>query len=471
MARWLTAVVGIASLLAWTGNPGSVVPVTASEAITLTLQAPPYRLRPLADGLTALDAEGCGLVGQPGQPLLPRQAIDIALPPDVDWDSLTLAVRDVQTATVPGAYRLRIAEPYWPCSDPVPDAPRPANAGPPAPPAPPPLARIAATGQMRKWRVARLDFAPFQYDAASGQITVVEGATVEIRFARTGRSPNAAMLADTVLDDVAAQQFANYTAARAWYPVAARPESILWDYVIVTTSDIRANSSQLSAFVAHKQSLGHHVWVATETTYGTVTGPPPNGRAEKVRHWLMDNYQAYGFKYVLLIGEPTPGGSGAIDMPMKMAWPRSTQPESQQAPTDYYYADLTGNWDVDGDQLYGEYVGDWGVPGGVDLFPELYVGRIPFYGSYADLDHILQKTMDYQTEADIAWRKSILLPMSFMDASYDGAPMAEQMWDDYLSPAGYTRWRMYQQGNATCNPDSIYPSDQELRAGTVVRDR
>jgi hypothetical protein len=38
----------------------------------------------------------------------------------------------------------------------------------------------------------------------------------------------------------------------------------------------------------------------------------------------------------------------------------------------------------------------------------------------------------------IAWWKSILLPMSFSSAGYDGAPMAEQMWDDYLSVSGWS---------------------------------
>ena len=60
--------------------------------------------------------------------------------------------------------------------------------------------------------------------------------------------------------------------------------------------------------------------------------------------------------------------------------------------------------------------------------------------------------------------------MSFGSSGYDGAPLAEQLWDDTLSTYGYTRYRMYQKGSGTCGPNSSYTSDQELRSNRV-RDR
>ena len=57
------------------------------------------------------------------------------------------------------------------------------------------------------------------------------------------------------------------------------------------------------------------------------------------------------------------------------------------------------------------------------------------------------------------------------NGSYDGAQLGEQMKDDYLDSEGYASWRMYQQGNGACWLNSIYPSEEELRGGTVVRDR
>ena len=56
-------------------------------------------------------------------------------------------------------------------------------------------------------------------------------------------------------------------------------------------------------------------------------------------------------------------------------------------PTDYYYADLTGNWDYDGDGFYGERGQDT-----VDFTPEVIVGRIPTDGSSAVPQHCQQDT-------------------------------------------------------------------------------
>jgi hypothetical protein len=98
----------------------------------------------------------------------------------------------------------------------------------------------------------------------------------------------------------------------------------------------------------------------------------------------------------------------------------------------------------------------------VDFTPEVSVGRIPYYGTIADLDSILQKIMDYENATGIGWRKNALLPMSFVTASYDGAQLAAQMRDDYLGAWG-SCYRMYQQGGGPCPLlDSIYVSEQEL---------
>jgi len=68
--------------------------------------------------------------------------------------------------------------------------------------------------------------------------------------------------------------------------VAADSEEI--SYVIITTNDIVANSERLANFVHMKEFCGHTVRVVTETDYDGLYGPPPNGRAERIREWLKD---------------------------------------------------------------------------------------------------------------------------------------------------------------------------------------
>jgi len=235
--------------------------------------------------------------------------------------------------------------------------------------------------------------------------------------------------------------------------------------LIVTTNAIRSGSSKLDDFIASKRERGITVKVITENQYNSSSG---SERADKIRNWLKNNYSTYSIQCVLLIGDPTPGGTGTAAVPMKTCLPKS---DSSSTPTDMYYSDLSGDWDGDNDGIYGEW-NDYYTHGDPDLYPELRVGRIPVYSyNYTNLDAILQKIMDYQhTTAGIAWREATLLPMSFGSSGYDGAPLAEQLWDDTLSTHGYTRYRMYQQGSGPCGPNSSYTSDQELRSNRV-RDR
>ncbi len=212
--------------------------------------------------------------------------------------------------------------------------------------------------------------------------------------------------------------------------------------------------------------------MVTETDFGGLTGQIPNHRAEKIRQWLKNNYAAMGIKYVLLIGDPHPYEMGEGDIPMKMCWPRYSEKIDREAPTDYFYADLTGNWDINNDTIYGQWGVDYPVSGGVDFSPEVYVGRIPVYGAdYATLDSIFLKVISYELSSSIDWRKSALLPMSFSDSSTDGARLSEQMRDDYLNDNGYSSLRMYQQESFGSCADSVYPSEQELLGGTYVRDQ
>lgn len=132
-----------------------------------------------------------------------------------------------------------------------------------------------------------------------------------------------------------------------------------YDYVIITTNDIVANSEELEHFVHLKEFMGHSVKIVTESEYDALTGQPPNGRAERIRQWLVDNYVAMSIRYVLLIGDPDPDNpfdpADTIgDIPMKMLWPGYFWRAGRDYPSDYIYAELEGNWDLDGDGVYAE---------------------------------------------------------------------------------------------------------------------
>ena len=130
----------------------------------------------------------------------------------------------------------------------------------------------------------------------------------------------------------------------------------------------------------------------------------------------------------MLIGVPTTW-SGSVDaVPMLECWPNGHE---SSVPTDYYYADMDGDWDRDGDGFYGEYGDDddsWLGEAGVDFGPELMVGRIPVYDSryysnvYSDLDMIIDKLIMFNDA-----NNNIILPMAISNYEWeendDGDPL------------------------------------------------
>jgi len=215
--------------------------------------------------------------------------------------------------------------------------------------------------------------------------------------------------------------------------------------------------TKVAAFVEHKRRRGFAVHVVDETAWGGGRG---DDGADNIRAWLQANYQALNLRYVLLIGDPRPSG----DVPMRGSKPANNAYQDWAGNpvvlTDYYFADLDSNWDLDGDGALAEFsvnpaqiqpgspasfhpdslTDDMG-PGGANRDAEVSVGRIPFYGNVADLDHILQKTMDYENadEDSIAWRHSALLAAEGQHRAFFG----ELIRTDVLVPNDFETYRVY----------------------------
>ncbi|MHC1728386.1 MAG: C25 family cysteine peptidase [Syntrophobacteraceae bacterium] len=442
----------------------------AAEKLQYTLQAGPYEITSAPGGFDRVAVDGFSLQARPGEPLLPAKEYKILLPPDVDLTTVSLSVTLQGNQILPGAFNIRPAAPdkAWAGDTLLEDWGGAANIvngknmevyganG----LFPADVVQLRPKAEMREYRFVRVTFHPLRYNPITMQLVYTNTAGLTIEYERRSEKQAGGNLFDKAFESEAKKLFDNYEEARKWYePLAVeQPSRTAYFLLIVTTNAIESGSSKLANFVASKGSRGISVKVITEDEYDVVTGTE---RADKIRNWLKANYSTLGVQYVLLIGDPTPGGTGVDAVPMKTCLPKGGDVPT---PTDLYFSELSGDWDGNGNGIYGEW-DDYSTFGDPDLVPELRVGRIPVYNtSYTNLDAILQKTMDYQnTPAGIEWRKSALLPMSFSQDGYDGAPLAEQLWDDFLSGAGYSRYRMYQQGTGMCPAaNSIYVSDEDL---------
>jgi len=212
-------------------------------------------------------------------------------------------------------------------------------------------------------------------------------------------------------------------------------------YVIITTTNIVQQSTELTNFVAHKQDLGFEVQVVSNTDAGW-NGGTADTAADNIRAWLQENYTNASAEividYALLIGDPNPTNG---NVPMKLCYPRAT---NEACPTDFYYADLTGNWDINGNEHYGEYA-DYTNACGADRHYEVAVGRIPFYGNVGDLDGIFQKIINYEDSAltNADWRANALLALANQNLFTYGSTLGAKVTTGILEPAAWDYTALY----------------------------
>ena len=311
----------------------------------------------------------------PGDPMLPVRIYEILVPPNIDWRTIKVSFESGKALTLPDRYQILPVPPlrarandeelvYWGEGKNIVNGRNinvyGRNAFYPEQPV-----RIVSHSQLRKWKFVTLEFHPIQYNPVTGSLRIYRSAQAKLSFGLIGKDEyrQDLLLNDSFMDKDASKRFVNYKDAVGWYrhvpPTKAAKVPVDPDYVIITTNAIRANSGVLDNFIAHKTALGHAVQVITEDDYGALNGQAPNGRAEKIRQWLIDNYVSMCIHYVLLIGNPDPDDPSdpadtVGDVPMKMMWPMRNYYTYHESPTDYFYADLTGNWDLDADGYFGE---------------------------------------------------------------------------------------------------------------------
>ena len=424
-----------------------------AENLTVTLNAGEYQIFNTRNGQQKIEMEGFGNLLVPGEPMLPARSFMIALPPGAEIVSVTTAAHD--PTEIPGKYEIRPTPAFLPIDNQSAmmeecarerqrnyekvyssDEAYPVDPG-----------RYQGTGGLRKYIFVRVAFFPFSYHPLSGRLVFRPSLTVSIdyRLSTAANRETGWLLSDTRGDERAGKAFVNYSQAAEWYqsPIISTSPQETHDYVIITTDGL---IEAVSSLVGWKKAIGYQVHVVTvswiENNYAGAD------LAEQIRNFLIDKYAEWGIEYVLLVGN--------IDViPMRQCFPDSTNHgdvDGMCPPTDYYYADLTGDWDSDGDGYPGEYGQD-----DIDFVPEVYVGRIP-WSSTTEVSSICEKLINFEADTS-GWKNRALLLGSFAffeNENHSGYPevdfavLMEEIATDILPGWSYTT--MYEQAG-------IRPSD------------
>ncbi len=158
-------------------------------------------------------------------------------------------------------------------------------------------------------------------------------------------------------------------------------ESDVLRYVVITGADMAEPMQRLARY-----RTGTGITAAVVLIDSILSAYDGCDDAERLREYLKD-FHAEGGQYVLLAGDET-----VLPIRYTYHFNTSRQPETAHRQIcDLYFADLTGDWEVDGDGVWGEPTAD-----SPDYTPELRVGRLPF-NTIAAAENWIEKLITYET--------------------------------------------------------------------------
>ncbi len=431
-----------------------------SEQIIETLRANEFQIIKNDDGLSEIIMEDFGNLLTPGEPMLPAKTFFIIIPKGAEI--ISVEVVKGRGVEIDGEFQIRPAPLVLPMADRkdlIDEAKsvykknknvfRQNRFFPKNP------AWFEGNGSYRGANFAKITFVPFSYNPVTKKLlhfpTVKLIVNYRISFKNQG---NSAVITKSIRDG---KRIFTYEELKDAFAASKFPASgaSSANYVIITTA---ALENSVSALVSWKQSLGYSVNVVTiEEINSLYSGIDI---AEKIRNFLIDKYSQWGIEYVLLVGDVN-------DVPMRMCSPKANS-TSENTPTDYYYADLTGDWDADGDGKFGEYGED-----SPDWVPEVIVGRIP-WSDPGTVENICNKLINFEGDRG-NWKKNGLLlgAMSNYEnedgkgwTKTDGAYLMELHKDLLLNASGNATTMYERAGIET----STFTSDQGLTQTHVVNE-
>jgi peptidase C25-like protein/VCBS repeat protein/flagellar hook capping protein FlgD len=459
LARGLLAGLGIAFSASFSGSEPQ-----AARSVAREIQIDPTALHLASEnGWSRVELPG-GAPGSfaPGAPDLPAWAVHLELPPGTR--PVGARVEVLETRDFPGPYRL-------PAVPPPPsgmESPLPAALTAPVSPETgwfpqSPVLRVRA-GRMRGKALAGVLVSPLSWNVESGALRLATRFRVIVDLEDAPASPGDFVLRRESPDGRRTfdQAFSRILGAPPLDRATLAPQTLPTgpfapgfrptvdgspvDMVIVTSADQESEYQRLATF--HTQTG----LMTVVRTIPWIEANYPHGadRAETIRNFIQDAAAKWGTAWVLLGGDV-----GQIPVRHCVSAGFNFEPVS----SDLYYSDLDRNWNQDGDANFGE--GDlYGqLVDHVDLYPDVWVGRLPS-NTAAEAKILVDKTLAYLQNPPIGYQKDalflaeVLFPDNWVPgqiASFDGATLAQTAVDSL--PPQMRAVRMYE--NYTAWPGAL----------------
>jgi hypothetical protein len=422
-----------------------------------------------------------------GEPALPSYTVTVVAPPNTNLANVNVTIENPVMADVAGTWDVAPTPPItagkkviWPQGKTIVNG---KDVGIYGTNAFFPISNLGTVrvGKMRQYGLVDIIVWPYSYNPVTKKIKKLVSGTLTVAGVPASKNAMAAMTQSSVAPKSRVESFlkgkvANSSELDNYAPdgdalFSASTQSVQFampmsggyssTYAIITTQKVVDSSTMLGLYIQQLQKNPYlTVTVATEALWNggqTIAATTADQRANNIRAWLQANYSSMHIMDVLLIGCPN---TDTGDVPMKETWPRYAalfdpkDSADKDAPTDFYYAELSGSWNLTSPTVrYGKYT-DFTVSGGADNYAEVSVGRIAFtsgnfHSEILYLDADLKRLIQYKVDPNREWRKTALVSIVPTDSGPAGgnAAVGEQLRSGILEPNIWEYYRIYDDTN------------------------
>jgi len=230
------------------------------------------------------------------------------------------------------------------------------------------------------------------------------------------------------------------------------------DYLIISNPNL---ANVLIPLINYRKSLGLSVEVISPDTI--MKNSIGRDRSEKIHFFLINKYEAWNLKYVMLVG-------GFDEIPYKSLYPSAYQKEESTTDigrtySDYYYSDLSSVLDYNNNGFPGEY----GLDKEIEFSSEVIIGRIPF-DTVFDVSNMVKNILEFEkgtksktallAASILSYKNEEISPSNFTHTKTDGAVLTEAIDQDLMSSSGYKTHRLYEISGMS---PSAYQSEYPLK--------
>jgi hypothetical protein len=467
-------VIRVALILVAVQLSSVIIPVCASETYSIQFSAADLTVTSQR-GFDILSMKECMLDGEPGAPLLPKKRIDILIPPGKKCIKANVISKTIES--LPGTFHILPAQPPLPLNG-IPvnykmsvneeiyesESTYPKQ-----------CLKISQEARIAGNFITTVEITPLLYVPREHKVYIIRQITFELVLSNID-SEIIIPLHRTAFS----QQFITETIRKRVINKGdvdervAESQIVSFDQSSPSISEVHPeyNNSPRDLLIITDENLAlpFEFYAANRTRRGIITSVVSNqwisrnyeGRdlAERIRNFIKDAYFLWGITWVLLGGDIT-------TVPTRFAHYNSWEWNGGM-PTDLYYSDLDGDWDSDGDGLFGEVCYGSNVDS-VEGSPDVFVGRLPVETA-SEAYAYFERIATYEENVDTSYVPSVLfLGASIYSGGYDGwgAMASDDIINSYL-PSHMQPYTMYAPKTDTMQSPPRWDADEELHRMATI---